>query len=103
MICKSFYEFSGRQNLTVPFAHTEHWFDVIRQHTMCIASETLLYTNGKNLTGDEQVRSCRDWNVLRDDWATDHSACELNGEPIKVLDPYNLCHGSSDRLPPYVN
>ena len=102
MIRKSFYEFSGRQNLTVPFAHTKHCFDAIRQHIMCIASETLLYTKGKNLTGDGQVRSCRDWNVLRD-WATDHSACELNGEPSKVLDQYNLCNGSSDGLPPDIN
>lgn len=41
---------------------------------MCTAGDSLLYSWGRNITGDGQFRKCRKWSALRD-WATENSAC----------------------------
>ena len=65
---------------------------------MCTAGDTLLYSWGRNSTGDGQYRKCKDWSALRD-WATKHSACYRDSStPIALNEHYGHCDNGSDGL-----
>ncbi|CAF9931823.1 MAG: hypothetical protein GOMPHAMPRED_006411 [Gomphillus americanus] len=101
LLRESFYKLY--RNDPNPFAksfdHYSHCFDYIRQSIMCTASDHLFATAHGGLTGDGEIRRCRDWQKLRE-FAADHSACDKND--IHHMNDFlapNLCHGSSDGLP----
>lgn len=71
---KTFYQLARNETLSYPAMHASHCFDAIRQHVMCVADDTPLYTWGQNIAGDGQLRKCRNWDKLRD-WAGENSAC----------------------------
>lgn len=84
--------------MTWPAAHTIHCFDALRQYITCTAGDTLLYTMGRNKTGDGQFRKCRDWSALRD-WATEHTACYRDSEKsIPLEDHFGHCDGGVDGI-----
>jgi hypothetical protein len=56
-----------------PIEHDVHCFDSLRQHIMCHADDTLMYTTGHHDAGVNQTKQCRSWDALRD-WATVRSA-----------------------------
>ena len=59
IVRKTFYEISRNETLTYPLGHSIHCFDSLRQYVMCTAGDTLLYSWGRNVTGDGQLRKCR--------------------------------------------
>lgn len=71
---KTFYQLARNETLSYPSMHASHCFDAIRQHVMCVADDTPLYTWGQSIAGDGQLRKCRNWDKLRD-WAGENSAC----------------------------
>lgn len=71
---KTFYQLARNETLSYPSKHASHCFDAIRQHVMCVADDTPLYTWGQSIAGDGQLRKCRNWDKLRD-WAGENSAC----------------------------
>lgn len=71
---KIFYQVLRNETTSYPITHASHCFDAIRQHVMCVADDTPLYTWGRNVAGDGQLRRCRNWDVLRD-WANENTAC----------------------------
>lgn len=71
---KTFYQLSRNEKLSYPATHASHCFDAVRQHVMCVADDTPLYTWGQNIAGDGQLRKCRNWDRLRD-WAGENTAC----------------------------
>ena len=65
---------------------------------MCTAGDTLLYTWGRNETGDGQLRKCRDWTALRD-WATANSACYRDSvDAIPINDHFGHCDDGTDGI-----
>lgn len=68
------FQLAQRQPLDVPFGHSTHCIDAVRQSIMCNAADTLLYKRYNVSDGDGQMRKCRNWGALRD-WASKHSAC----------------------------
>ena len=80
--------------------HDMHCFDSIRQHVMCAADENLLATTGHNDLGKEQVRMCKNWDLLRE-WATERTACYHDCEPpaCEPEDRWNHCDDGLDGLP----
>ena len=65
---------------------------------MCTAGDTLLYSWGRNITGDGQFRKCRSWSALRD-WATEHTACYRDSiTPIPVNEHFGHCDDGTDGL-----
>lgn len=84
-------------------AHINHCFDALRQHIQCAAPDDLLYTHRQLMTGDGQVRQCRDWDYLRK-WAADHTTCNYaSHEQEPILSQYDACLSESDGLPPDIN
>ena len=78
--------------------HANHCFDSIRQYVMCTAGDTLLYSWGRNVTGDGQERQCRDWGKLRD-WAKEHTACYRDTEkPVSLREHWGHCHEGTDGI-----
>jgi len=83
-----------------PMEHDMHCFDSLRQHVMCMADDTLLYTTGHLTVGVGQVRNCRNWDALRD-WATERTACyydHINPSPEGEI-YFGQCDGGEDGLP----
>ena len=78
--------------------HDMHCFDTLRQHIMCMADDTLLYSRGHRDTGMNQTRMCRDWDALRR-WATEHTACYHDLEPQEGNRRWGRCDGGEDGLP----
>jgi hypothetical protein len=98
IIRKTWYQMERGQAVTWPAGHTIHCFDALRQYIMCTAGDTLLYTMGRNKTGDGQFRQCRDWSMLRD-WATEHTACYRDShDPIPLEDHFGYCDGGNDGI-----
>ncbi|KUI55416.1 hypothetical protein VP1G_02846 [Cytospora mali] len=56
-----------------PLEHDVHCFDSLRQHVMCHADDTLLYSTGHHDAGVQQTKMCRSWDALRD-WASGQNA-----------------------------
>lgn len=84
--------------VTWPQEHDLHCFDSLRQHIMCAADDTLLYTTGHKDAGHGQLRMCRDWDALRA-WATEHSACYADHEWPSSRTRWGQCDGGVDGLP----
>lgn len=78
--------------------HDMHCFDALRQQTMCMADDTLLYTRGHRDAGVNQTRMCRDWDALSQ-WATDRTACYHDFVPQKGQTRWEKCDGGDDGLP----
>jgi len=98
IVRKTFFEIARGEPLTYPLGHSTHCFDSFRQYVQCTAGDTLLYSWGKNTTGDGQQRQCRDWQALSD-WATEHTACYRDGEkPIPLLEHFGHCDDGTDGL-----
>ncbi|KAH8590153.1 hypothetical protein B0O99DRAFT_635324 [Bisporella sp. PMI_857] len=99
IVRKTFYEIQKNKSLTWPIEHSMHCFDNFRQYIQCTAGDTLLYTWGKNSTGDGQQRRCRNWNTLRD-WASEHTACYRDSpKPIPLMEHFGHCgHVREDGL-----
>ena len=96
---KLYYELARGEPLSYHADHANHCFDSIRQYIMCgTTGETLLYTWGKNITGDGQMRQCHDWGKLRG-WAKEHSACYKDTEsPVILKEHFGHCHEGNDGL-----
>ena len=97
IIRKTFKELSMNQTPTVPLGHSRHCFDSLLQYLVCGNSgDTLLYTWGRNQTGDGQLRKCIDWDRRRK-WARDNTACYVDGDhPIPLNDHFGHCEGHED-------
>ena len=96
---RTFYEMARGEPLSHAATHTNHCFDSLRQYVMCGSpGDTLLYSWGRNITGDGQRRQCRDWRRLRD-WAKEHTACYKDTEhPVPVLQHFGHCHDGTDGM-----
>jgi Mycotoxin biosynthesis protein UstYa len=83
----------------MPVQHSRHCFDSLLQYIMCGNSgDTLLYTWGRNQTGDGQLRRCIDWNS-RKNWAKANTACYKDGDhPIPLYDHFNHCENDDDGI-----
>jgi len=75
-----------------------HCFDALRQHMMCMADDTLLYTAGHHDSGVNQTRMCSDWDALRR-WATERTACYHDYEAPECETRWGKCDGGKDGLP----
>ena len=78
--------------------HDMHCFDTLRQHIMCMADDTLLYSEGHRDSGVNQTRMCRDWDALRQ-WATEHTACYHDSAPDSGEPRWGVCDDGIDGLP----
>lgn len=78
--------------------HDMHCLDTLRQHIMCMADDTLLYTTGHRDAGVNQTRMCRDWDALRR-WAAEHTACYHDSRPHSGEPRWGVCDGGVDGLP----
>ena len=78
--------------------HDMHCFDALREHVMCQADDTLLWTSGHGTAGVNQTRQCRDWDALRD-WATKNTACYHDFTPEKGQTRWGKCDHGVDGLP----
>lgn len=94
IIRKTFKELASNQVPTVPLGHSRHCFDSLLQYVVCGSpGDTLLYTWGRNETGDGQLRRCIDWES-RMQWARDNTACYVDGDhPIPLNDHFGHCEG----------
>lgn len=81
-----------------PMEHDMHCFDALRQHIMCMADDTLLYTAGHHDSGVNQTRMCSDWDALRR-WATERTACYYDYEAPEGETRWGKCDGGKDGLP----
>lgn len=75
-----------------------HCFDALRQHIMCMADDSFLYTRSHRDSGVNQLRMCRDWDALRQ-WVTDHTGCYHDFVPKKGETRWDKCDGGNDGLP----
>jgi hypothetical protein len=83
-----------------PLEHDVHCFDSLRQHVMCHADDTLLYSRGHHDAGVQQTKMCRSWDALRD-WAGARSARwkdHINPRPEGEI-WWNFDDGGDDGLP----
>ncbi|KAL5041082.1 hypothetical protein BDW71DRAFT_213394 [Aspergillus fruticulosus] len=92
IIRESLLAINSGQALRVPLQHSWHCFDSLLQYIVCGTSgDTLLYTWGRNQTGDGQVRKCIDWKS-RKEWIRERTACYRDSErPIRLLDHFTKC------------
>lgn len=99
IIRKTLIEISSGQTPSVPLGHSLHCFDSLLQYIMCGNSgDTLLYTWGRNETGDGQLRKCVDWNS-RKHWAKANTACYRDSDhPIPLYDHFNHCENDDDGI-----
>ncbi|KAI7773005.1 hypothetical protein LA080_012496 [Diaporthe eres] len=83
-----------------PLEHDEHCFDSLRQHVMCHADDTLLYSTGHHDAGVRQTKMCRSWDALRE-WASERNAQwkdHINPRPEGEI-WWNFDDGGDDGLP----
>jgi hypothetical protein len=87
------------QTPSIPVGHSRHCFDSLLQYIVCGTSgDTLLYTWGRNITGDQQVRKCIDWNS-RKQWAKENTACYKDTDhPVRLIDHFNHCENDDDGI-----
>jgi len=102
IIRKTMMELSSGLPLSVPMQHSQHCFDSLLQYIMCGNSgDTLLYTWGRNETGDGQLRRCIDWDS-RKKWAHENTACCSDGDhPIPLFEHFNHCEKYDDGIQMY--
>ena len=84
------FQLARGEPLDVPFGHSTHCIDAVRQSIMCNADDTLLYKRYNVSDGDGQMRKCRNWGALRD-WAAKHSACYSDSEAAIAGEDRNGC------------
>ncbi|KAM3087044.1 hypothetical protein ACMFMG_001155 [Clarireedia jacksonii] len=65
---------------STPLEHKFHCLDSLRQSVMCRADDTPLYTLGDFRSGDGQLRSCRDWELLSR-WASERFPFSSSEQP----------------------
>jgi len=99
IIRKTFIEIAEGKTPSVPLQHSRHCFDSLLQYIMCGNSgDTLLYTWGRNETGDGQIRKCIDWNS-RKQWAKENTACYADDDhPIPLYDHFDHCENDDDGI-----
>lgn len=99
VIRKTFTELANGQTPSIPTGHSRHCFDSLLQYIVCGTSgDTLLYTWGRNITGDRQVRKCIDWNS-RKMWAKENTACYKDFDhPVRLIDHFNHCENDDDGI-----
>ncbi|MCJ1308348.1 hypothetical protein MMC25_002001 [Agyrium rufum] len=106
IIRKTLMEMASDRPLSKPIEHAKHCFDSLLQYIVCGNSgDTLLYTWGRNETGDGQLRKCIDWSSRRE-WARERSACYKDSDhPIALYDHFNQCEHVDDgiRLPAFAD
>ncbi|KAL3481676.1 hypothetical protein BJX99DRAFT_253204 [Aspergillus californicus] len=92
IIRKTLREIQSGLSPTVPLQHSWHCFDSLLQYIVCGNSgDTLLYTWGRNQTGDGQLRKCLDWKSRRN-WIRENTACYKDGDhPIPLYDHFTRC------------
>ena len=94
-----------RQNTEqpVPWWHTLHCLNVLREEVICDASDIPRYTGYQpdQKSGMGQVRMCRDWKQL-EAWSREHTACwkhigNIYSDPnFNELDRYKFCPPESN-------
>ena len=84
------FQLARRQPLDVPFGHSTHCLDALRQSVICNADDTLLYKRSKVADGDGQALKCRKWHALSD-WAGKHSACYLDNKEAIAAEEKEGC------------
>ncbi|OTA65773.1 hypothetical protein K449DRAFT_462875 [Hypoxylon sp. EC38] len=99
IIRKTLTEIVSGKTPSVPMPHSMHCFDSLLQYVMCGNSgDTLLYTWGRNETGDGQLRKCVDWDS-RKKWVRENTACYADGDhPIPLFDHFNRCEINDDGI-----
>ena len=99
IIHKTFMELAASKAPSVPLQHSRHCFDSLLQYIVCGNSgDTLLYTRGRNETGDGQIRKCIDWNS-RKQWAKENTACYADSDhPIALNDHFGHCENDDDGI-----
>ena len=90
------FQLARRQPLDVPFGHSTHCFDQLRQHVMCRADDTLMYHRVNQSSGDGQMRKCRNWGALNK-WASNSSACYVDGPDSNPILDIERCPELKDR------
>lgn len=95
VIRKTMTAISRGQQPSIPIQHSRHCFDSLLQYITCgTTGDTLLYTWGRNETGDGQLRKCRDWNS-RSRWARENTACYADSDhPIALYDHFGHCESA---------
>ncbi|PYI24317.1 hypothetical protein BO99DRAFT_408369 [Aspergillus violaceofuscus CBS 115571] len=81
----------------LPLQHAWHCFDSLLQYIVCgNTGDTLLYTWGRNQTGDGQVRKCVDWRG-RKEWIRRRTACYRDTEtPVRLVDHFTGCNDGDE-------
>ncbi|KAH8653083.1 hypothetical protein BGZ60DRAFT_533278 [Tricladium varicosporioides] len=99
IIRKTFMELGAGKAPTIPTQHSKHCFDSLMQYIVCGTSgDTLLYTWGRNETGDGQVRKCIDWKS-RMYWAHENTACYADSDhPVTLNDHFGHCGNNNDGI-----
>ncbi|KAH6664864.1 hypothetical protein B0J14DRAFT_238260 [Halenospora varia] len=99
VIRKTFMELGAGKTPTIPTQHSKHCFDSLLQYVVCGTSgDTLLYTWGRNETGDGQLRKCIDWKS-RMKWAHDNTACYADSDhPITLNEHFGHCGKEDDGI-----
>ncbi|KAL2818343.1 hypothetical protein BJX63DRAFT_71184 [Aspergillus granulosus] len=92
IIRQTLLDIDSHRSPRVPLQHSWHCFDSLLQYIVCGTSgDTLLYTWGRNQTGDGQVRKCLDWKS-RKEWIRERTACYRDSErPIRLIDHFTRC------------
>lgn len=87
---------------SIAIEHSRHCFDSLLQYVVCgTDGDTLLYTWGKNTTGNGQPRNCIDWSSRRN-WAKDNTACYVDGDhPMRLIAHFNHCENDDDGIEDY--
>ncbi|TVY83823.1 Cyclochlorotine biosynthesis protein R [Lachnellula suecica] len=63
VIRRTMFQLAEGKSLDVPFGHSTHCIDAVRQSIMCNADDTLLYKRYNVSDGDGQLRKCRNWGL----------------------------------------
>ncbi|RAH72011.1 uncharacterized protein BO66DRAFT_45067 [Aspergillus aculeatinus CBS 121060] len=88
---------TGHPPPSIPLQHAWHCFDSLLQYLVCGNSgDTLLYTWGRNQTGDGQARKCVDWRE-RKEWIRRRTACYRDTEaPVRLVDHFTGCEDGDE-------
>ncbi|OGM45015.1 hypothetical protein ABOM_005774 [Aspergillus bombycis] len=99
VIRRTFTQLAKGETPKIPIGHSRHCFDSLLQYIVCGNSgDTLLYTWGRNVTGDRQLRKCIDWNS-RKKWAKENTACYADSDhPVRLVDHFDHCENDDDGI-----
>ncbi|EED20598.1 hypothetical protein TSTA_038090 [Talaromyces stipitatus ATCC 10500] len=78
----------------VSYHHIEHCLDLLRQDIMCRADDLMDFTKDHGdefLTGEGQVRKCRDWNKLSK-WVQERTACYKTINITRAGEDHGVAH-----------